>query len=462
MASEIDTKIEAVSPEHLQELEHVDADARNYVGTEEVQSGYWTSPRLLGSLLANSLMANSLFFGVAMPVNIISIINADIGPSANAYLVSFMFQLFYGALHLLCSRLSDITGRRYFMIGGQIIVVIGWVICSRANSIDTLIAGSAIAGTGTAAGLMFPAIIHELVPNKHRPFAQAFVIFSTIPSLGFGPSIARAFVDSSVGWRGIYYLMTAVSGLSAVLYFWCYFPPNFYMMNSKLSKWQELQTLDYVGLLLYVAGLVLVTLGFTWAQGSYPWKSAHVIASLVIGALLLVAFGLWEVYMPLSQPLLPIKLFKLPNYSAAMFIGSTMQMVWIVQSVFWPIQIAALFHVDNVTTGLLSSTTGAGLALGELVFAPFYRFVGHIRLQLAIACALVAGFTAASGAITASTKGMAIAFTVLAGVGVGWIEMVTLVTVGLVAPPNDIGVAQGFFNSIRQTFGVIAGKFSMY
>ena len=72
------------------------------------------------------------------------------------------------------------------------------------------------------------------------------------------------------------------------------------------------------------------------------------------------------------------------------------------------------------------------------------------------------GFTAASGAITASIKGMIIAFIVLADVGVEWIEMVTLVTVGLVASSNDIGVVQDFFNSIRQTFDVIAGKFSMY
>lgn len=40
---------------------------------------YWKSFRFLGSLFSIMLMANSLFIGYSMPVNVLSVIDADIG-----------------------------------------------------------------------------------------------------------------------------------------------------------------------------------------------------------------------------------------------------------------------------------------------------------------------------------------------------------------------------------------------
>jgi MFS family permease len=322
-----------------------------------------------------------------------------------------------------------------------------------------LIGGSVLAGIGGAAGLLYPVIIHELIPNKHRPWGQAAVTLSVLPTLGFGPAIARTMIaQTAMGWRGVYWLNVAVSGLSVVLFFTCYFPPNFHMINSELTKWQEVKALDYGGLVLYFGGLILILLGFTWAQGTYPWQSVHVIASLVMGALTLVAFALYETYVPLKQPLLPVRLFRIPNITACVFVGSTMQMVWLALNVFWPIQINVLFTRDELTIGLLSCTTGVALAVGELIFAPMFRIVGYLKWQMVVASLMTAVFATTMAAVTHKTEGMGIAFTILAGLAVGWIEMVTIVIVGLVAPPNDIGVAQGFFGSTRLVFGTVAGK----
>lgn len=162
--------------------------------------------------------------------------------------------------------------------------------------------------------------------------------------------------------------------------------------------------------------------------------------------------------MPLKQPLLPVRLFKIPNIVACIFIGSTMQMVWLVLNVFWPIQISLLFTTNEVTIGLLSCTTGIALVAGELFFAPLFRNIGHLKWQMVVACSMTATFCTGMASVTYTTKSMAIAFTVLAGLANGWINLVTIVITGLVAPPNDIGVAQGFFGSTRLTFGTVAGK----
>ncbi|KEF61664.1 uncharacterized protein A1O9_03232 [Exophiala aquamarina CBS 119918] len=451
-------KQDAVALAHLEKVDSKDSQHRNELGEDATQlEGYWSSPRLLGSLLATILLANSLYIGYGMPTNVLSVINADIGPSPNIYLISLVYTLFTGVLHLFFSRLSDILGRRYFLIGGQFVGVVGSVICATGNTVNVLVGGSVLAGIGGAAQLLYPIIIHELIPNKHRHWAQAGVTLSVLPTLGFGPAIARTMIaQTSMGWRGVYWLNVAVSGASVLLYLTCYFPPNFHMINSELTKWQEVKTMDYGGLFLYFSGLILVLLGFTWAQGIYAWNSAHVITSLVVGSLVLVAFAIYEIYMPLKQPLLPVKLFKIPNITACVVVGSTMQMVWLALNIFWPLQINMLFTTDEVTIGLLSCTTGIALTAGELIFAPLFRGIGHLKWQVVAASLMTAVFGTAMAAVTYKTEKVGIAFTILAGLAVGWIELVTIVITGLVAPPNDIGVAQGFFSSIRLVFGTIA------
>jgi MFS family permease len=236
--------------EHLEHLEKTfskDSLHRNELGQDaaDLQS-YWSSPRLLGSILASFLLANSIYIGYALPVSIISVINADIGPSPNIYLISLVYTLFTGVLHLFFARLSDILGRRYFLVGGQTFGVVGSIICATGNNVNVLIGGSVLAGIGGAAGLLYPVVIHELLPNKHRHWGQAAITLSVLPTLGFGPAIARTMIaQTSVGWRGVYWLNVAVSGASVVLFATCYFPPNFHMINSELTKWQEVKALDY-------------------------------------------------------------------------------------------------------------------------------------------------------------------------------------------------------------------------
>jgi uncharacterized membrane protein YhhN len=45
-----------------------------------------------------------------------------------------------------------------------------------------------------------------------------------------------------------------------------------------------------VGLILFVAGLVLFILGLSSGGSLYPWTDARVIAWIVIGAVLIIAF----------------------------------------------------------------------------------------------------------------------------------------------------------------------------
>lgn len=50
-------------------------------------------------------------------------------------------------------------------------------------------------------------------------------------------------------------------------------------------------------------------MGISWGGTIYPWKSAAVISSILIGGAMLVALFLWEGFMNLTYPAIPVKFF---------------------------------------------------------------------------------------------------------------------------------------------------------
>lgn len=56
----------------------------------------------------------------------------------------------------------------------------------------------------------------------------------------------------------------------------------------------RLKSIDLGGQVLFLLGFGLIILGLTWGGATYPWASAAVIVSLVLGAIMLAAFFYWE------------------------------------------------------------------------------------------------------------------------------------------------------------------------
>lgn len=50
-------------------------------------------------------------------------------------------------------------------------------------------------------------------------------------------------------------------------------------------------------------------MGISWGGGIYPWKSAAVISSILIGGAMLVALFVYEGTVDLKYPAIPVKFF---------------------------------------------------------------------------------------------------------------------------------------------------------
>lgn len=175
----------------------------------------------------------------------------------------------------------------------------------------------ALAGIGAGINeLTALAVTSELAPTRKRGKYVAVLVFTILP---FCPSVLWAqLIASRHGWRYCGALCGAWAAFGLLMTLIFYHPPP--RVNSQgLSRMQVVKQIDFVGGFLSVSGMLLFMAGLQWGgyqvcrainrrprsywwvvvtailtSSQYPWRSAHVLAPLLIGVALIAAFFVWE------------------------------------------------------------------------------------------------------------------------------------------------------------------------
>lgn len=98
----------------------------------------------------------------------------------------------------------------------------------------------------------------------------------------------------------------------------------------------------------------------------------------------------------------------------------------------------------------------AGAALGVVIAGIVFKPIGRAKYQLLVCCVGMTVFFAGLAAADQDHKNLAIAFTLLGGICVGFLMLIPTIIAGLVCEPGDIGLATGFLTSLQQIFSTIA------
>jgi EmrB/QacA subfamily drug resistance transporter len=227
--------------------------------------------------------------------------------TVNAYTLSFAVLLLGGA------ALGDRFGRRRMFVIGLAIFTGASAAAALAPSIGALIAARAVQGAGAAIVLPLTlTLLSEAVPADARGLALG--IWSGVSGLGvaLGPLVGGAILQGG-SWQLIFWVNVPV-GLALAPLAW-----------SRLAESHGPdRQLDIPGLLLAGGGLLGLVFGIVRGQAS-GWTSVSILASLVTGVVLLVAFVMWELRTP--SPMLPMRFFGSRAFTAtnlaslAMFFG---------------------------------------------------------------------------------------------------------------------------------------------
>ncbi|KAG8977222.1 hypothetical protein FRC05_002222 [Tulasnella sp. 425] len=199
--------------------------------------------------------------------------------------------------------LAQIWGRKPVILGALLLFLLGSGICGGAHSMGMLIAGRTIQGLGSGGILaLTEIIIADLVPLRQR---GAFLgIFGGVWAVAaaVGPPIGGAFSEST--WRWLFYLNVPLTTVATVLVF------VFLHVKSPREDFRtRMGRIDWIGNILVIAATTSTIIALTWGGVRYPWDSYKVLVPLILGIVGLIAFFLYEGFVP-SEPVVPWELLK--------------------------------------------------------------------------------------------------------------------------------------------------------
>lgn len=90
----------------------------------------------------------------------------------------------------------------------------------------------------------------------------------------------------------MFWMQTGLNALVAICLFVFYWPAKNIEAHRK-TMGQIISECDPIGSLLFVMGSTCTLMALNWSSGLYAWSNPHVYATLVVGLVLLIAFGLY-------------------------------------------------------------------------------------------------------------------------------------------------------------------------
>ena len=216
----------------------------------------------------------------------------------NGYLLSL------SALFAFGGRLGDVFGRRRMVVIGVIVFAVASACCGLtpkgAIAEPWLIFFRVVQGAGAA--LMFPAsvaIVIATFPLHQRGRAMAIFFGISGGLTAIGP-LAGGFLTQWT-WRAIFWVNIPVAIIALVL-IWRAKPDN----EAHPAK------LDLRGAILVCGAMGLIVLGLEQST-VWGWGSPATWACIVVGAITMVAFVLWE--LRAEVPLLRLAIFRNRGFS---------------------------------------------------------------------------------------------------------------------------------------------------
>jgi EmrB/QacA subfamily drug resistance transporter len=199
----------------------------------------------------------------------------------------------------ISGKLSDMYGRKFFLLGSAAMFVLTSALCGLSMDMTQLIVFRALQGIagGVLTSTVF-TVISQIFPPAERGRIQG--VFSGMFGLAsiVGPLLGGYLTDS-LTWRWVFYVNLPV-GLIALAVLWFSFPDIRPVMRER--------RIDFLGAGTLVAGVVPLLLALSWGGTDYPWTSPTILGLFSVAAIMLVIFGVVE--SRAAEPIIPLSLFR--------------------------------------------------------------------------------------------------------------------------------------------------------
>jgi EmrB/QacA subfamily drug resistance transporter len=212
----------------------------------------------------------------------------------------------------LWGKLGDLFGHKHAFMASIVLFLIGSALCGMSQNMTELVLFRAFQGVG-AGGLMvgIMSVIGMLVSPRERG-KYIGVMMAVMPAAMIAGPLIGGFITDNASWRWAFYVNLPL-GVVSLFVIW-----------STLHLTAEVKAegrvrIDWWGSALLVTWLTALVLMITWGGSEYPWGSAPIVVLGVVAVVGFVAFLLVEGRV--SEPVMPLRLFRIPNFSLSTALG---------------------------------------------------------------------------------------------------------------------------------------------
>ncbi|KAF2500113.1 hypothetical protein BU16DRAFT_453129 [Lophium mytilinum] len=359
---------------------------------------------------------------------------------------------------MLFGGYSDLFGRRWFIISGNISVFVGYILIGSAKSTQAIIAGSTCIGMGAGLCQLAAFALPELLPNRLRHIGVLIADLSTWVAVLFGPIVGRYAIRHGQAWRWLFYAPAIACCISFVLLVWLYKPPQH---PRGIPFKQALRELDYGGGVLFTAGAVLVFTGVIYTQ-IVTSSDPKVIGLLVAGFALIVIFALYETFVPLKQPMTPPEIFAKDygrEFTFPFIAGIIVNMFFYSVNIAYPTAINVLW--TNASTPLsysleITLPQNLGLIFGSVLLWIFGIRIGHWKYQFIGSFFIMTLFGGLLALMKPDNKAMIMVFVFICEGAYGWAQTLSITFIQMGVPQTQLGISGALAGVARWTGGALS------
>jgi len=340
-------------------------------------------------------------------------------------------------------KLSDMYGRKPLLLTGVGLFLLGSVLSGLSQNIQQLIIFRGIQGLG--AGALFPialATIGDLYSPKERGryqglFGAVFGIASLV-----GPALGGWLTDT-FSWHLIFYVNLPIGLISIAII----------LLELPTIKGRANQKIDFLGALVFAAGIIPVLIGLTNVQTN-AFATPEVAGLISLGLALLGLFLFIEAKV--DEPIIPLELFRNRTFAAAAAASFFASFGFFASIIFLPRYFQTVLGETATNSGYATLPLLLGVIISSVAAGQLVARRGRYKSLILGAILLVAAASVLLTNIKADTNPWILrGWMFLAGLGVGPTLSVFTIVVQNAVPFKFLGAATSNLTFFRQVGGSV-------
>lgn len=356
------------------------------------------------------------------------------------------------------SQVSDLWGAKWIVTVALLCGGVGCIIASRAQNMATIIGAFCVIGISYGCQPLLHAIASEILPRKQRPIAQ-----STI-NVAAGTSCIVCILAAATllrhgnyeNYRIYMYVAAGMFFLAAIGVGVFYSPPPTRELQTKLSTGKKLRTMNWVSYALFTPGLVLFCVALSWSRNPYPWTNVRIIIPFFLGAVLMIAFALYE-WRFRKDGIFHHGLLIDRNMWIALATIFAEGVAFFAANSYFAFSVSILTRADFFTSSLPFVVVFVVSLVTALVSGWYSSAMKQLKLPITLGFALKTVSFICLAATSGGNPGAAFyGFAVLLGIGLGTVIPLVMVVAQLSTPAQLISSASTLVIVIR-AFGSTLG-----